>query len=89
MISSDKELFKDCMIKLSIFYPMWKINLTNSEHMRCWFEMFSDLTGSEFVNAVNEHINKEKQAPTVASIRSHVVKEKVLSLPLNRIEEYL
>ena len=89
MIEAEKDLFKKCIIRLSIFYPMWKIDLTNSEHMRCWFEMFSDLTGNEFLNAVNEHINKEKQAPTVASIRSHVVKEKLLSLPLNRIEEYL
>lgn len=86
---NSKELFKESMRDLSTFYPSWKVNLQDKNTLVAWFDIFKSVSDKEFVDAVNEHILRERNNPTVASIMAYVKKESVLSLPLTRVEEHL
>ena len=89
MVENEKAIFKAYILKLITFYPTWKIDINNSIVMKTWFDMFEDITGKAFAEAVDNHIKKEIYNPTVASILKYVKKEEVLKLPLRRVEERL
>ena len=73
-----KNNFKDNMEKLSMFYPNWSIDLSNSKVMKNWYDALKIYSDSEFTKIVSTHIEKENFSPTVASLKRNKSKLNVV-----------
>ena len=66
----DKELFKEQMERLAVLYPNWKIDITDSEVMKIWYNEFKDYEDKIFKQKVQDYIDQETYPPTAAGIKN-------------------
>lgn len=63
-----KEIFKQGMKDLVIFYPTWNVALMEKDAIQRWYEMFENIDENTFKKMIEEHIKTVKFNPTVASL---------------------
>lgn len=66
----DKNVFKQEMQKLIIFYPSWGIKADDKLTMKTWYNMMiaQNATNESLTKAVLKHIKEIKFNPTIASL---------------------
>lgn len=67
----DKNIFFDHMEKLLMAYPNWKINLSDKNTSKFWYEQFKNMENKHFIHMVNSFVNTEKFNPTIAGLKEH------------------
>jgi len=66
MLSKDK--FRSGISKLSDVYPNWAVKMEQASVMASWYSFFENDSDVVFLETVDEHIRKERYAPTIASM---------------------
>lgn len=69
-----KEVFKECIIKLNVFFPTWKVDITDATAMKLWYDQFKSYTDHNVKMAIDDFINKSTFNPTVKGIKEHITK---------------
>lgn len=67
----DKNIFFDCMDKLLMAYPNWKISLNEKKTSKFWYEQFENMENAHFEHMIDSYIKTEKFNPTIAGLREH------------------
>ena len=66
-----KKTFKQQIKRLSILYPNWRIDISDSATMKFWYEEFKNYSDEVFEMQVNNYINEQTYPPTVAGIKKN------------------
>lgn len=64
----DKEVFKAGMQDLTMSYPNWKLDVTDSDTMRFWYERFKAFGDDRFIYMVDQYIASNDFNPTIAGL---------------------
>ena len=79
-----KKTFKQQIKRLSILYPNWRVDISDKDTMKVWYNEFKEMNDEQFEVAIEEYINNEVYTPTIAGIKN----QKTYRLP-KRKDEFL
>lgn len=64
-----KKVFQNQLEILVKTYPNWKLNVSDGETVKVWYNQFKNYDDEDFKRMVQDYIDNEKFPPTVAGIK--------------------
>jgi len=85
----DKKLFKEKMQDLADFYPHWKLDISSKEVLCKWYSRFENEKEEHFVQAVDDYIEEEDYAPTVAKLKDYIPYDPKSTVSKEEVERFV
>ena len=76
-----KECFKKNLMKLRVAFPNWKLDLTNADETKIFYELLNEYfdKDDDFSNATLDFIRNENFPPTISKLLEYKPKKKIKS----------
>lgn len=72
----DKNFFKEQMLRMSVLFPNWNVNLTDRNTLKYWYQEFEDLSNKDLKTKIDIFVSNSQYNPTVAAIKNSFKHEK-------------
>jgi hypothetical protein len=70
----DKKTFKQGINNLIYSYPLWRIDVSNVECMKFWYDNFNNFDNDSFIEGINTFVRNNKEYPTISELRNVIIK---------------
>lgn len=64
----DKAVFKSGIETLVLVFPVWKVDVTDSNTMRIWYEFFEKVSDTDFLTMIKDYCRNESSYPTIKGL---------------------
>lgn len=72
-----KNVFKEGMEKLIVFYPKWTFSAQDEKSTKLWYEKFKKCDDAKFLSMIDSYVMNETYAPSVKALYNHYAQSNI------------